>query len=171
MFHVELSIKNQKRGRILHKIFPGKYFWTNMDEEIMKIAFKESEKAYKIDEIPVGAVVVRNGKVISKGYNMKEKYNDPTMHAEIIAIRKACKKLKDWRLNDCILYVTMEPCEMCLNVILESRIKDIVCGIKDKKNSKIDVLIRKSQINIVYGVYEKKILEELNAFFQKIREK
>lgn len=137
----------------------------------MKIAFKESEKAYKIDEIPVGAVVVRNGKVISKGYNMKEKYNDPTMHAEIIAIRKACKKLKDWRLNDCILYVTMEPCEMCLNVIFESRIKDIVCGIKNKKNSKIDVLIRKSQINIVYGVYEKKILEELNAFFQKIREK
>lgn len=142
-----------------------------MDEKIMKIAFKESEKAYKIDEIPVGAVIVRNEKVISKGYNMKEKYNDPTMHAEIIAIRKACKKLKDWRLNDCILYVTMEPCEMCLNVILESRIKDIVCGIKNKKNSKIDALIRESQINIVYGVYEKEILEELNAFFRKIREK
>ena len=142
-----------------------------MDEEIMKIAFKESEKAYKINEIPVGAVVVRNGKVISKGYNMKEKYNDPTMHAEIIAIRKACKKIKDWRLNNCTLYVTMEPCEMCLDVILESRIKNIVCGIKNKKNSKVNDLIRKNQINIVYGVYEKKILEKLNAFFQKIREK
>mgnify|MGYP004551764729 FL=1 len=137
----------------------------------MKIAFKESEKAYKIDEIPVGAVVVKNGKIISKGYNMKEKYNDPTMHAEIIAIRKACKKIKDWRLNGCTLYVTMEPCEMCLNVILESRIKNIVCGIKNKKNNKIDDLIRKNQINIVYGVYEKKISDELNAFFQKIREK
>ena len=137
----------------------------------MKIAFKESEKAYKIDEIPVGAVIVKNGKVISKGYNMKEKYNDPTMHAEIIAIRKACKKIKDWRLNGCTLYVTMEPCEMCLNVILESRIKNIVCGIKNKKNNKIDDLIRKNQINIVYGVYEKKISDELNAFFQKIREK
>lgn len=142
-----------------------------MDEKNMKIAFKESEKAYKIDEIPVGAVVVKNGKVISKGYNMKEKYNDPTMHAEIIAIRKACKKIKDWRLNGCTLYVTMEPCEMCLNVILESRIKDIVCGIKNRKNNKIDDLIRKNQINIVYGVYEKKISDELNAFFQKIREK
>lgn len=142
-----------------------------MDEKNMKIAFKESEKAYKIDEIPVGAVIVKNGKVISKGYNMKEKYNDPTMHAEIIAIRKACKKIKDWRLNGCTLYVTMEPCEMCLNVILESRIKDIVCGIKNKKNNKIDDLIRKNQINIVYGVYEKKISDELNAFFQKIREK
>lgn len=142
-----------------------------MDEKNMKIAFKESEKAYKIDEIPVGAVIVRNGKVISKGYNMKEKYNDPTMHAEIIAIRKACKKIKDWRLNGCTLYVTMEPCEMCLNVILESRIKDIVCGIKNRKNNKIDDLIRKNQINIVYGVYEKKISDELNAFFQKIREK
>ncbi len=142
-----------------------------MDEKNMKIAFKESEKAYKIDEIPVGAVIVRNGKVISKGYNMKEKYNDPTMHAEIIAIRKACKKIKDWRLNGCTLYVTMEPCEMCLNVILESRIKDIVCGIKNKKNNKIDDLIRKNQINIVYGVYEKKISDELNAFFQKIRDK
>ena len=142
-----------------------------MDEKNMKIAFKESEKAYKIDEIPVGAVIVRNGKVISKGYNMKEKYNDPTMHAEIIAIRKACKKIKDWRLNGCTLYVTMEPCEMCLNVILESRIKDIVCGIKNRKNNKIDDLIRKNQINIVYGVYEKKISDELNAFFQKIRDK
>lgn len=142
-----------------------------MDEKNMKIAFKESEKAYKIDEIPVGAVIVRNGKVISKGYNMKEKYNDPTMHAEIIAIRKACKKIKDWRLNGCTLYVTMEPCEMCLNVILESRIKDIVCGIKNRKNNKIEDLIRKNQINIVYGVYEKKISDELNAFFQKIREK
>ncbi len=142
-----------------------------MDEKNMKIAFKESEKAYKIDEIPVGAVIVKNGKVISKGYNMKEKYNDPTMHAEIIAIRKACKKIKDWRLNGCTLYVTMEPCEMCLNVILESRIKDIVCGIKNRKNNKIDDLIRKNQINIVYGVYEKKISDELNAFFQKIREK
>ena len=142
-----------------------------MDEKNMKIAFKESEKAYKIDEIPVGAVVVKNGKVISKGYNMKEKYNDPTMHAEIIAIRKACKKIKDWRLNGCTLYVTMEPCEMCLNVILESRVKDIVCGIKNRKNNKIDDLIRKNQINIVYGVYEKKISDELNAFFQKIREK
>ena len=142
-----------------------------MDEKNMKIAFKESEKAYKIDEIPVGAVIVRNGKVISKGYNMKEKYNDPTMHAEIIAIRKACKKIKDWRLNGCTLYVTMEPCEMCLNVILESLIKDIVCGIKNRKNNKIDDLIRKNQINIVYGVYEKKISDELNAFFQKIREK
>lgn len=142
-----------------------------MDEKNMKIAFKESEKAYKIDEIPVGAVIVKNGKVISKGYNMKEKYSDPTMHAEIIAIRKACKKIKDWRLNGCTLYVTMEPCEMCLNVILESRIKDIVCGIKNKKNNKIDDLIRKNQINIVYGVYEKKISDELNAFFQKIREK
>lgn len=142
-----------------------------MDEKNMKIAFKESEKAYKIDEIPVGAVIVKNGKVFSKGYNMKEKYSDPTMHAEIIAIRKACKKIKDWRLNGCTLYVTMEPCEMCLNVILESRIKDIVCGIKNKKNNKIDDLIRKNQINIVYGVYEKKISDELNAFFQKIREK
>ena len=142
-----------------------------MNEKIMKIAFKESKKANKINEIPVGAVIIKNEKIISKGYNMKEKYNDPTMHAEIIAIRKACKKLKDWRLDDCTLFVTMEPCEMCLDVILESRIKNIVCGIKNKKNSKVNDLIRKNQINIVYGVYEKKILEKLNAFFQKIREK
>jgi tRNA(adenine34) deaminase len=142
-----------------------------MNEKIMKIAFKESKKANKINEIPVGAVIIKNEKIISKGYNMKEKYNDPTMHAEIIAIRKACKKLKDWRLNDCTLFVTMEPCEMCLNVILECRIKNIVCGIKNKKNNKINDLIKKDKINVVYGVYSKEIIEELNAFFQKIREK
>ena len=137
----------------------------------MKIAFKESKKANKINEIPVGAVIIKNEKIISKGYNMKEKYNDPTMHAEIIAIRKACKKLKDWRLDDCTLFVTMEPCEMCLNVILECRIKNIVCGIKNKKNNKINDLIKEDKINVVYGVYSKEIIEELNAFFQKIREK
>lgn len=142
-----------------------------MNEKIMKIAFKESKKANKINEIPVGAVIIKNEKIISKGYNMKEKYNDPTMHAEIIAIRKACKKLKDWRLDDCTLFVTMEPCEMCLNVILECRIKNIVCGIKNKKNNKINDLIKKGKINVVYGVYSKEIIVELNAFFQKIREK
>lgn len=142
-----------------------------MFEEIMKIAFKESIKAYKIGEIPVGAVIVKNGKIISKGYNMKEKYNDPTMHAEVVAIRKACKKTKDWRLNDCTLFVTMEPCEMCLNVILECRIKNIVCGIKNKKNNKIDDLIKKNDINVECGICEQEILDELNAFFQKIRKK
>ncbi len=146
-------------------------FLVIMDEKMMNIAYKESLKAYKKGEIPVGAVIVKNGKVISKGYNMKERKKDPTMHAEVIAIRKACKKLHDWRLNDCTMYVTMEPCEMCLSVILECRIKNIVCGIKNKKNNIIDDLIYKKELNVTYGLCEQQISEKINAFFREIREK
>ena len=96
-----------------------------MKKEIMFEAIKQAEKAYRIDEVPVGAVIVKNNKIISKAYNKIEKTKDATNHAEIIAIKKASKKVKNWRLIDCDLYVTLEPCEMCKGAIKNSRINNI----------------------------------------------
>lgn len=94
----------------------------------MQEALKEAKKAYKKGEIPVGAIIVKNNKIISKAHNLKEKNKYVTSHAEIIAIQKACKKLKNWRLIDCEIYVTLEPCLMCLGAILDSRIKSVTYG-------------------------------------------
>lgn len=89
------------------------------------VALKEAHKAYKQNEIPVGAVIVFNNKIIAKAHNLKMKKYDITSHAEILAIKKAAQKLKDWRLSECDLYVTLEPCEMCREVIKQSRIKNV----------------------------------------------
>lgn len=97
----------------------------------MKEALKEARKAFDRHEVPVGAVIVRDGKIISRGYNKKESARKATRHAEIEAIEKACRKLENWRLNDCTIYVTLEPCMMCLGAILEARIKKVIFGADD----------------------------------------
>ncbi|TAH59005.1 MAG: nucleoside deaminase, partial [Bacillota bacterium] len=105
----------------------------NKDEKYMKLALKEAHKAAAIDEVPVGAVIVLNDKVIARGFNKREINNDPLGHAEMIAIRKASKKLNNWRLVDCELYVTVEPCAMCAGAIMWSRLKRVVYGTGDPK--------------------------------------
>ena len=104
-----------------------------MEKEYMELAIKEAKKAYLLDEVPVGAVIVKNGEIISKAHNKKESQQDPTKHAEMIAISKACKKLKTWRLDDCIMYVTLEPCMMCAGALVQSRIKKIVYAVSNKE--------------------------------------
>ena len=99
----------------------------------MKLALLQAQKAYEKDEIPVGAIVVKEGKVIGRGYNQREMLNDPTAHAEIIAITAAANTIEDWRLNDCMLYVTKEPCAMCAGAIINSRLKMVVFGCYDKE--------------------------------------
>ena len=99
----------------------------------MKEALKEAKKAYNKEEIPVGAIIVKNNKIISRAHNIKEEKNDTTKHAEIIAIQKASKKLKSWRLTDCEMYVTLEPCAMCAGALIQSRIKKIYIGTMDYK--------------------------------------
>ena len=129
-----------------------------MKEKNMKEAIKEAIKAYEMKEMPVGAVVVYNGEIIGKGYNKKEFAHDSTMHAEIIAIKEACKSINDWRLNECTIYVTMEPCPMCIGAIKEARIKDVICGIKNDKFNKLNEIIEKElEINIEIGVCEDEI--------------
>ena len=105
----------------------------NIDEHFMKIALKEAEKARDIDEVPIGAVIVKDNKVIARGHNLRESKKDPLGHAELVAIKKASKKIGDWQLVDCTLYVTLEPCIMCGGAIIQSRIKTVVYGADDPK--------------------------------------
>ena len=103
----------------------------------MKLALKEAQKAFIKDEVPIGAVIVLYGKVIARGYNLRETKQKSTAHAEIVAIEKACKKLGTWRLENCELYVTLEPCPMCAGAILQSRIKKVIYGALDPKGGSI----------------------------------
>ena len=103
-------------------------------DKYMEIALKEAKKSLKSNDVPVGAVIVENDKIVSKGHNTKEKTNLITRHAEINAIEKACKKKKTWHLDKCILYVTLEPCPMCMEVIKQARIKCIIYAAEQKKH-------------------------------------
>ena len=110
-----------------------------MDEKYMDIAIDEAKKAFKNDEVPVGAVIVYNGKILAKTHNEKEQRMCSVAHAEILAIEQATKKIKNWRLCDCDLYVTLEPCPMCASAIKQSRIRNVYSGLasEDKQNSEI----------------------------------
>lgn len=103
------------------------------DVKWMKEAIKQAKKAESYDEVPIGCVIVKDDKVIARGYNKRETLQQSIAHAEIMAIQKACKKLNTWRLEDCILYVTLEPCPMCAGAIIQSRIKEVVYGASDPK--------------------------------------
>ena len=105
----------------------------NEQEHFMKEALKEAKKAYEKLEVPVGAVIVKDGKIIARAHNLKETKYDTTKHAEILAIQKASKKLKSWRLTDCEMYITLEPCSMCAGALINSRIKKIYIGALDIK--------------------------------------
>ena len=104
-----------------------------MEEKFMKEALKEAKKAYEKLEVPVGCVIVKDGEIIARAHNLKETKADTTKHAEILAIQKASKKLNSWRLLDCEMYVTLEPCSMCAGAIINSRIKKIYIGALDEK--------------------------------------
>lgn len=142
-----------------------------MNQKYMEIAIKEADKALKLNEMPVGAIIIHKDKIIGKGYNKKECKKNSLMHAEMIAINSACKKNKDWRLNDCELYVTMEPCVMCMGAIIESRIKTVYYGVENKKTHDMNIdLCNKEKIGMI-KINNNKINEQLDFFFSKIREK
>ena len=105
--------------------------------KFMKMAYKLALKAYDIGEVPIGAVIVKEGKVIAKAYNKRNFKKLATAHAEILAIEKACKKLNDWRLDDCEMYVTLEPCPMCAGAIVNSRIKKLYFGAYERKSGSV----------------------------------
>ena len=115
-----------------------------LKERFMKEALKEASKAYNIEEVPVGAIIVKDGKIISRAHNVKETKKNAIGHAEIMAIDKACKKIGAWRLENCEMYVTLEPCAMCAGALINSRIKKLYIGTQDEKTgacgSKINLL-------------------------------
>ena len=137
-----------------------------MDEYYMQLAINQAKKALKHNEVPVGAIIVKKGKIISKAYNKREKNKDTTKHAEIIAISKACKKIKNWRLDDCEIYVTMEPCMMCSGAIQQSRIKKIVYG---TKNHNYGYTSKLKNIKIISQICENECTEMIQTFFKKKR--
>lgn len=106
-------------------------------EKFMKEALKEAKKAYEKLEVPVGAVIVKDGKIIARAHNLKETKFDTTKHAEILAIQKASKKLNSWRLLDCEMYVTLEPCSMCAGALINSRVKKVYIGASDEKTGAV----------------------------------
>lgn len=141
-----------------------------MDEKYMRVAIHEAKKAEAIGEMPVGAVIVLNNKIIGKGFNKKECSNDPTKHAEIIALKQASKKCKSWRLNKCSIYVTMEPCIMCLGAIAESRISNVIYGINNQKWHFINKTIAEmANISLKNGIFEDEIMQIMKNFFISIR--
>ena len=142
----------------------------------MKEALKEAQKAYKKGEIPVGAVIVKDDKIIARGHNLKEKLKDTTKHAEIIAIQKASKKLEAWRLENCDLYVTLEPCSMCTGAIINSRIKNLYIGTMDKKTGSCGSVLNLLEdykfnhiVNVQKGILKNECEYILKEFFKELR--
>jgi len=145
-------------------------------EHWMEYAYREAEKAYNNKEVPIGAIVVSKGKIIGRGCNMVETLQDPTAHAEMIAITAAANTLNSWRLEDTVLYVTKEPCPMCAGAIYLSRIPHVVFGVSDSRmgacGSAVDILHNSnlySNTVVTIGILEPKCLGILQAFFQKLR--
>ncbi len=145
-------------------------------EYYMKQALKEAEKAYKKLEVPVGAIIVKDEKIIARAHNQKETKTDTTKHAEILAIQKASKKLKSWRLIDCEMYVTLEPCSMCAGAMINSRIKKVYIGAKDEKTGAVGSVLNlfndytfNHKVEVETGIMEKECQEILKQFFKELR--
>lgn len=147
------------------------------NEKYMRAALKQAQKAMLLNEVPIGCVIVRNGKIIARGYNRRNTDHDVTSHAEMIAIKKASKKTGDWRLEDCEIYITLEPCQMCAGAIVQARIPKCVIGSRNPKagcaGSVINLLQMKKfnhQVELEDGVLEEECSALLSGFFEQLRE-
>lgn len=141
-------------------------------KKYMLEALKEADKAFKLGEVPIGAVIVKDNKIISRAFNKKESSNLATSHAEILAINKACKKLNNWRLLDCTLYVTVEPCLMCCGAIIQSRIKKVVYGTSNEYYGaveSIDNTLKKYNIEVENNILQNECSNIMKEFFKKRR--
>ncbi len=142
----------------------------------MKAALKQAEKAYALGEVPIGCVIVHEDRIIGRGYNRRNTDKNTLAHAEITAINKASRKLGDWRLEDCVLYVTLEPCQMCSGAIVQARIPEVVIGCMNPKagcaGSILNVLQMPEfnhQVQIIKGVMEEECSQMLTRFFKELR--
>ena len=148
------------------------------DEKYMKEAIRQAKKAWKMEEVPIGCVIVHEGKIIGRGYNRRTTDKNPLAHAELAAIKKASKKMGDWRLEDCILYVTLEPCQMCSGAIVQARVKRVVIGCMNPKAGCAGSILNllqverfNHQVEITSGVLEAECSQMMKGFFKELREK
>ena len=147
-------------------------------ERFMKEALKEAKKAYDKLEVPVGCVIVRDGKIVARAHNLKESKKDTTKHAEILAIQKASKKLDAWRLLDCDMYVTLEPCSMCAGAIINSRIRNLYIGTMDKKTGAAGSVLNlfedftfNHKVIVETGILQTQCEKILKDFFKELRKR
>ena len=148
------------------------------DEKYMKEALRLAKKAYALDEVPIGCVIVRNDKVIARGYNRRNTDKNTLAHAELTAIRKASRCTGDWRLEDCTMYVTLEPCQMCAGAIVQCRLGKVVIGAMNPKagcaGSVLNLLQMQEfnhQVEIEKGILEEECSTMLSAFFRELRDR
>lgn len=148
------------------------------DEKFMKEALKQAKKAYQLEEVPIGCVIVQDGKIIARAYNKRNRKKHPLAHAEIMAIHKAAKVVGDWRLEDCTMYITLEPCQMCAGAIVQARIPKVVIGTMNPKAgcagsvlNLLQVQAFNHQVELVRGVMEEECMEMMQSFFRELRNK
>ena len=148
------------------------------DEKFMKEAIRQAKKAEAIGDVPIGCVIVSDGRIIARGYNKRNRNKTVLAHAELLAMSKACKKAGDWRLEDCTMYITLEPCQMCAGAIVQARIPRVVIGSMNPKagcgGSILNLLHMKEfnhQVEVTRGVLEEECSEMRSAFFRKLRQK
>ena len=146
------------------------------DEKYMKEAIRQAKKAWKIEEVPIGCVIVYQGKIIGRGYNRRTTDKNPLAHAEISAIKKASKVIGDWRLEECTLYVTLEPCQMCSGAIVQARIPRVVIGCRNPKAgcagsilNLLNVPAFNHQVELTEGILQEECSTLLKEFFRKLR--
>ena len=147
-----------------------------IDEKYMREALRQAKKAYDLDETPIGCVIVHGGKIIGRGYNRRNTDKNPLAHAEITAIRKASRKLGDWRLEECTMYVTLEPCQMCAGAIVQSRLTRVVTGCMNPKagcaGSILNLLDMKEfnhQVQLETGILREECRALMSGFFKEVR--
>ena len=150
----------------------------NIQEKYMKEALKQAKKAYALGEVPIGCIIVHEGKIIGRGYNRRNTDKNTLSHAEITAIRKASKVIGDWRLEECTLYVTLEPCQMCAGAIVQARIPEVVMGCMNPKagcaGSILNILDMPEfnhQVTVTRGILEAECSEMLKTFFVELRKR
>ncbi len=148
------------------------------DEKYMKEALRQAKKAYALDEVPIGCVIVQNGKIIARGYNRRNTDKNTLAHAELTAIRKASRRTGDWRLEDCTMYVTLEPCQMCAGAIVQCRLGKVVIGAMNPKagcaGSVLNLLQVQEfnhQVEIEKGILEEECSTMLSTFFRELRDR
>ena len=148
------------------------------EEKYMREAIRQAKKAYALDEVPIGCVIVQDGKIIARGYNRRNTDKNTLAHAELTAIRKASRKTGDWRLEDCTMYVTLEPCQMCAGAIVQSRMKKVVIASMNPKagcaGSVLNLLQMAAfnhQVEIERGLLEEECSKMLSQFFRELRER